>query len=69
METIEKVAVVVGGLLFSFAVALLIEELIFGQVFRVAFGVKPVPVVAEARTRQASRGAASGSTTVTGSGG
>ena len=47
METIEKVAVVLGGLLFSFAVAFLIEELIFGQVFRVAFGAKRVVVAGE----------------------
>jgi hypothetical protein len=42
METVVKVAVVVGGLVFSFAIALLIEELIFGQVFRMVFGAKPV---------------------------
>ena len=47
METIEKVAVVLGGLLFAFAVAFLIEELIFGQVFRVAFGTKRVAVAGE----------------------
>jgi len=29
---------VVGGLIFSLAVALLAEELIFGQVFRLFFG-------------------------------
>lgn len=45
METLVKVAVVVGGLVFSFAVALLIEELIFGQVFRMVFGAKPTVAV------------------------
>ncbi len=38
METILKVVVVAGGLVFSFAVAILIEELVFGQIFRVVFG-------------------------------
>ncbi len=42
MEALLKVVVVLGGLVFSFAVALLIEELIFGQVFRMVFGGKPV---------------------------
>jgi ABC-type enterobactin transport system permease subunit len=38
---------VVGGLIFSVAVALLAEELIFGQVFRLFFASRatiPVPV-------------------------
>jgi hypothetical protein len=46
MESLLKVVVVTGGLVFSFAVALLIEELIFGQIFRATFGkrvVVPVP--------------------------
>ncbi len=50
METLLKIAVVVGGLVFSFAVALLIEELIFGQVFRMVFGAKPAVVAVEERT-------------------
>jgi ABC-type enterobactin transport system permease subunit len=33
---------VVAGLIFSVAVALLAEELIFGQVFRLIFGQQPV---------------------------
>lgn len=41
---------VVGGLLFSVAVALLVEELIFGQVFKLFFKPQPrlqvVPVPA-----------------------
>jgi hypothetical protein len=49
METVVKVAVVVGGLVFSFAVALLIEELIFGQVFRMVFGTKPALATQEAK--------------------
>jgi hypothetical protein len=38
METVMKGLVVTGGLVFSFAVATLIEELVFGQIFRVVFG-------------------------------
>ncbi len=37
METILQVLVIFGGLTFSLATALLIEELIFGQIVRVAF--------------------------------
>jgi hypothetical protein len=36
--------VVVAGLIFSVAVALLAEELIFGQVFRLFFVRQAVPV-------------------------
>ena len=50
METLVKIAVVVAGLVFSFAVALLIEELIFGQVFRMGFGAKPAAAAVEERT-------------------
>ncbi len=38
METVLKCLVVGGGLLFSFAVAILIEEILFGQIFRMVFG-------------------------------
>lgn len=37
METMLEGLVVIGGLTFSLATALLVEELIFGQVFRVVF--------------------------------
>jgi hypothetical protein len=37
METMLQVLTVLGGLTFSLAAALLIEELIFGQIVRVAF--------------------------------
>ncbi len=50
METLLKIAVVVGGLVFSFAMALLIEELIFGQVFRMVFGAKPALAAVEERS-------------------
>ena len=41
MEMLLQFVVVVGGLMFSFAVALLIEELIFGRIFRVVFTRRP----------------------------
>jgi hypothetical protein len=41
METILQGMVVIGGLTFSLAVSLLIEELIFGQIVRRAFAPRP----------------------------
>jgi hypothetical protein len=38
---------VVAGLIFSIAVALLAEELIFGQVFRLFFSRQPVLISAQ----------------------
>lgn len=40
---------VVAGLVFSVAVALVVEEFIFGQVFRVFFSPVPVRIKAEQR--------------------
>lgn len=40
---------VVAGLVFSVAVALVVEELIFGQVFRVFFTPVPVRMKTEQR--------------------
>jgi len=37
MESMLQGLVIVGGLTFSLAASLLIEELIFGQIVRVAF--------------------------------
>ncbi len=37
METMLQGLVIIGGLTFSLATSLLIEELIFGQIVRVAF--------------------------------
>jgi hypothetical protein len=37
METMLQSLVIIGGLTFSLAASLLIEELIFGQIVRVAF--------------------------------
>jgi hypothetical protein len=44
MQTLITFMSVVAGLLFSVAVALLVEELIFGQVFRLFFTPQPVRV-------------------------
>jgi hypothetical protein len=41
METMLQGLIIVGGLTFSLAVSLLIEELIFGQIVRVAFVRRP----------------------------
>jgi len=41
METMLQILVVVGGLTFSLATSLLIEELIFGRIVRVAFARRP----------------------------
>lgn len=45
MQTALTFMAVVGGLVFSVAVALVVEELIFGQVFRMFFA-QPVRVKA-----------------------
>jgi hypothetical protein len=44
MQTLITFMSVVAGLLFSVALALLVEELIFGQVFRLFFTPQPVRV-------------------------
>jgi hypothetical protein len=41
METMLEALVIVGGLTFSLAASLLVEELIFGQIVRVAFARRP----------------------------
>jgi hypothetical protein len=41
MQTMLQGLVIIGGLTFSLATSLLIEELIFGQIVRVAFGRRP----------------------------
>jgi len=41
METIFQGLVIVGGLTFSVATSLLIEELIFGQLVRTALARRP----------------------------
>lgn len=44
MQMLITFMAVVGGMIFSLAVALLTEELIFGQVFRLFFARQTVPV-------------------------
>ena len=44
MQMVITFMAVVAGLVFSVAVALVVEELIFGQVFRVFFTPQPVRV-------------------------
>jgi hypothetical protein len=51
METMLEGLVVLGGLTFSLATALLIEELIFGRIFRVVFAHR-----AEALTTKDTKG-------------
>jgi antibiotic biosynthesis monooxygenase (ABM) superfamily enzyme len=48
MELVVTTIVVVGGMAFSLAVALLVEELIFGKVLGLFF----VPRVSEAKTER-----------------
>jgi hypothetical protein len=43
MQTLITFVAVVAGLIFSIAVALLAEELIFGQVFRLFFVRQTLP--------------------------
>lgn len=47
MQLVITFMAVVAGLVFSVAVALVVEELIFGQVFQVFFAPQPVRVKAE----------------------
>jgi ABC-type enterobactin transport system permease subunit len=47
MQLAITVMAVVGGLVFSLAVALLAEELIFGEVFRLFFARQAVRVESE----------------------
>ncbi len=44
MQQLITFMAVVAGLVFSVAVALVVEEMIFGQVFRIFFTPQPVPV-------------------------
>lgn len=41
MQLLMTFMAVVGGLVFSVAVALMVEEFIFGQVFRIFFTSRP----------------------------
>jgi len=41
METLLQSLVLIGGLTFSLAASLLLEEIIFGQIVRLAFARRP----------------------------
>jgi hypothetical protein len=47
METMLQGLIIIGGLTFSLAASLLIEELIFGQIVRVAFVPRPQKPLSE----------------------
>ena len=49
MQQVITFLAVVAGLIFSVAVAVLVEELIFGQVFRLCFTPQPARVKNGAR--------------------
>jgi len=51
MESMMQGLVVLGGLTFSLAASLLIEELIFGRIVRVAFARRPPSSVAKSGQR------------------
>jgi hypothetical protein len=52
MQMLITFMAVVAGLIFSVAVALLAEEFIFGQVFRIFFARQMVPQTVPAKTGQ-----------------
>jgi len=52
MQLVITFMAVVAGLIFSVAVALLAEEFIFGQVFRLFFVQQPIPQTAPLKTGQ-----------------
>jgi|KBSSwiS6_1023812.scaffolds.fasta_scaffold08263_3 hypothetical protein len=47
MQLVITAIAAIAGLVFSIAIALLVEELIFGRVFRLFFTPQPQPVKAE----------------------
>jgi hypothetical protein len=51
MQMVITFMAVVGGMILSLAVALLTEELIFGQVFRLFFSRQTVPVETPVNTK------------------
>ena len=50
MQSAMTVLTVVGGLVFSVSCALLVEEVIFGGLFKLFFQVRAVPVRVESGT-------------------
>ncbi len=55
MEQTMTLMTVGAGMLFSISIALLLEELVFGGLFRLFFGRKPQPVAEEAETARSRR--------------
>ena len=47
MQLAITAAAVIAGMVFSLAIALFVEELIFGKVFRIFFAPQPVSVKGE----------------------
>ncbi len=52
MQSAMTILTIVGGLLFSVSCALLVEELIFGGLFKLFFQTKPVPVPLKAERKR-----------------
>jgi len=55
METMMQGLVIIGGLTFSLAASLLIEELIFGRIVRMVFARRPSSSQLESRTESSSQ--------------
>ena len=51
METMLQGLVIIGGLTFSLAASLLLEELIFGRIVRLAFARRPSISTSGQKTR------------------
>ncbi|MGA8150193.1 MAG: hypothetical protein WB952_04535 [Terriglobales bacterium] len=52
MQLVITAIAVTGGMVFSLVIAILVEELIFGKVFRLFFIRQAVPVKARQAARQ-----------------
>ena len=52
MQSAMTILTVVGGLAFSLSCALLVEELIFGGLFKLFFRTRQVPVKVESNHRK-----------------
>ena len=51
MQAVMTLMAVIAGMVFSLAIAILVEELIFGKVFRLFFVRQAVPVKAGRASR------------------
>jgi hypothetical protein len=52
MDSLLQGLVIIGGLTFSIAASLLIEELIFGRIVRIAFAPRPSTQLGQKADRQ-----------------